>query len=316
MLSSRGWYDHCSIIEIVTENVITRRRFAQLGLGAAAGLLMPTPTVAAAKRVLRVVVMSDIHIGRHADGLDGGEWLMRGLSDIEKNIQKIDIGVTLGDITHQGDRKSLQTYLRLRDKVPIPRWLELAGNHEHRTGGIQHFRKLIRDTTPYGYVEGNLAWFFISDESNSISGQVSRKSYRWLVQNIKANADKIIILCSHQPPPDTIRRSNERTFCLHPRQKIEDMVSTLPIDLWLCGHEHHRPYSSANVVTKSGTTCINVASMTHAYGTRSSGSLLLETVDDSREIIARRRNHDRQRYDDEFALRIPLTRPVRLGAPR
>jgi predicted phosphodiesterase len=299
----------------VTRNRITRRRFAtRLGLGVAAGMVTTLPAVAAVSGVRRrVVVMSDIHIGREADGLDGSEWLTRGLSDIDENIGEIDYGLTLGDITHHGDRKSLERYLRIRHKTRIPRWFELAGNHEHKGEGIHHFRTLVRDTAPYCHVDGNIAWFFVSDETDSVAGQISDESYRWLVRNIKANADKIIILCSHQPPPETIRRSSENAFCLHPRKKLKEMVSTLPIALWLCGHEHHRPYSSDNIVIRNDTTCINVASLNHAYGTRSSGSLILDIKDNGREIVARRRDHDRQRFMNDFALRIPLNRPVSLG---
>lgn len=294
---------------------MTRRSFmAELGLGTAAGLLTTLPSGAeASTRKRRVVVMSDIHIGRRADDLDGSAWLTRSLSDLEQHVRNIDYGLTLGDITHDGDRKSIETYLRIRENAKMPRWFDIAGNHEHRHEGIQHFKALIRDTAPFCHMDGNIAWFFVSDESGSTAGEISAESYRWLVRHIQANADKNIILCSHQPPPDTIRRSSESVFCLHPREKIRDMVASLPIDLWLCGHEHHRPYSSANIVRENGTTCINVASLSHAYGTRSSGSVVLEMRNRHRDIVARRRDHDRSRYMDDFTYSVPLEHPVRLG---
>ena len=76
----------------------------------------------ASNRKRRVLVMSDIHIGMTADGQDGATWLGRSLDDIKRNVEAIDYGLTLGDITHNGDSKSLRKYLALRDGSVVPRW--------------------------------------------------------------------------------------------------------------------------------------------------------------------------------------------------
>jgi predicted phosphodiesterase len=287
----------------------------QLGLGVVgAGACCAIPGRAkAAPQTRQVLVMSDIHIGREADGADGRVWLERGFDDMEKSRERVDYGMTLGDITHNGDRASLEAYLTLRDKSPVPRWFELAGNHEYHHDGIRYYKELVGETKPYCFVDGNVAWFFVSDERRRASGNVTDESLRWLRRHIEAHRDKIIIVCSHQLPPNTVRGSDRDVLCLHPKHKIEEMVSNLPIALWLCGHEHHRPYSPAKFTEESGTTVINVASLSHAYRTHSSGSLILELGEDRREIVARRRNHDVGRYQDEFELKIKVARPIRLS---
>lgn len=298
------------------ERPITRRRFArEFALGmAGAGACCAIPIRAKAAPVTRqVLVMSDIHIGRQADGADGRVWLERGFTDLEQNPVVVDYGLTLGDITHNGDRGSLEAYLTLRDKSPVPRWFELAGNHEYHHGGIRHYKELVGGTKPYCFVDGNIAWFFVSDERRRASGNVTDDSYRWLVTNIEAHRDKIIILCSHQPPPNTVRGSDKEALCLHPKRKIEEMLSSLPIALWLCGHEHHHPYSSAKFAEQNGTTIINLASLSHAYRTGSSGSLFLEFGEDRREIVARRRDHDAGQYQAEFERVVPVAKPIRLS---
>ncbi len=303
--------------DTVTANriLISRRKFVtQLGVGAAAGALASLPAVAETPNARRrVVVMSDLHIGRPAEGMDGAGWLARGFADIKENLRRVDYGLTLGDLTHNGDGASLETYLRIRDEHPTPRWFELAGNHEYHSDGIGRFKKLVRDTEPYCHIDGNVAWYFLSAESGACAGHVSAERRRWLRRNLTANADRINIVCSHHPPPDTTRRSDESIFYLHPRRKIREILSSFPIALWLSGHEHHRPYSSGNLVFKNGTACINVASISHAYGTEASGSLVLDIDDGQREIVARRRDHDNREFRKEFSLRIPLARTVRLG---
>jgi hypothetical protein len=257
--------------------------------------------------------MSDIHIGMTADGQDGATWLGRSLDDIKRNVETIDYGLTLGDITHNGDSESLRKYLSLRDGGVVPRCFELAGNHEHHDHGIRHYQALIRSRKPYCFVDGNIAWFFLSDETKWIPGNVSDRSYRWLKENIHRHEDKIIIVCSHQLPPNTIRRSNEDIFCLHPKRKIKELFSSMPIALSLCGHEHHKPYSRANMTRQDGTSYLNTASISHAYGTGTSASLILELEENSNRIVARRRNHDQQRYQKEFEYQIPLNQRIKLS---
>lgn len=295
---------------------MTRRCFGRraalgtLGTGVCLGLPGLLPAVPVKRRV---AVMSDIHIGLRSDDRDGEGWLAATLEDLEEHAETIHYGLTLGDITHHGDRASLKRYLSLRAESRIPRWYELAGNHEHRGGGIRHYRDLIGDTAPYCVIDGNVAWFFLSDERARIPGNMTDRSYRWLRENIALHREKIVVLCSHQIPPNTIRRSSEDIFCIHPRKKVTELFSDFPIDLSLCGHEHHRPYSKGSMARLDGTSYINVASVSHAYGTGTSASTILELEDGSDEIVVRRRHHDRAEFLGEFRTNVPLSKRIRLS---
>ena len=295
---------------------ITRRTFARnlmLGTVGSRAFVPGLKLLNRPSRKRRVAVMSDIHVGRRANELDGEKWLERSFEDLGKNVSPIQYGLTLGDITHHGDRRSLIRYLNLRDKSHIPRWFELAGNHEHRNGGVAHYRRLIGEIAPYCITDGNIAWFFLSDEWKRVPGNMSTRSYRWLKENLERHRDKIIIFCSHQIPPNTTGRSGEDMFCLHPRNLITDLFERFPIALSLFGHEHHGPYTRNHMIRKHNTTYINAASTSHAYGTQMSASLVLELEDNRREIVARRRNHDWNKFLDEFEFKIPLPKPIRLG---
>lgn len=232
----------------------TRRRFlGQAVAGAvAAGTMVTTPALAVLRpRVRRIAVMSDLHIGIKSRGIDGAQWLTRAIDDLNRNLGSIDYGLTLGDITHDGDRRSLIEYLELRDKSRVPRWFELAGNHDHHRDGIANYGDLVRAPASYTFIDGNVAWIFVSAENNACPGDMSRASLRWLREQLAEHQDKVIILCSHQLPPHTVRRSNEYIFSMQPRNEIAGILESHPIALHLCGHEHHSPYSSGCIATRA-----------------------------------------------------------------
>jgi len=192
---------------------VSRRQYLkQMGSGIAAYTLAAQPLFAAPSSGRRqVLVMSDLHIGKVQDGLDGNEWLAQALEDQKDNVGPISYGLTLGDISQNGDRASILKYIKLRDASTIPQWFELAGNHEYYQQGITNYTSLIRSTEPYLFIDGNIAWFFISDEENSRIGNMSPETCRWLRKNIQIHKDKVIIVCSHQLPTHTAIRVSTDT---------------------------------------------------------------------------------------------------------
>lgn len=282
---------------------------------AAVGLVGIQPVFAEAPNKTRqVLVFSDTHIGHNADGLDGSEWLKKALTEMKENKVQIDFACALGDIAHRATEDAIRTFVALRDNSGINTWFELAGNHEYAKDiGAKYYQTLVRSTKPHSHVDGNIAWFFISDEEPGVPGNLSDESYAWLKKGVAANQDKIVIVCSHQLVNGTIRKSESPMRHIHPKEKIAELLAEHRVDLWMCGHEHHRPYSHEEILRKDGTTFINVASMSHAYGSKESQSFLLEFAEGSKKIIARRRVHDTQSYAEDFEVTIPLDRAVRLG---
>lgn len=292
-----------------------RRSFIiNFGFAAAGTAFWPMRSLSApaSSPTRRVAVFSDIHIGKTWSGLDGAQWFDRALSDIDRNVGKVDYAMSLGDITHEGDRESLLRYTSTCKQSPIPSWFELAGNHDHRNRGIRNYRRLLRSPRPYVHLDGNIAWFLVSTESADGSGRISPKNIRWLERSLTRHSDKVCILCTHQPPYRTLRRSNEDQFCLHPRWRLRNLVRHKHIDLLLCGHEHHEPYSARCIGSLGGTTLINAASTNHAYSTGSSESVILEMEEGAKVIRVRRRCHDKEVYAREFEVEVPLKDPISL----
>lgn len=267
------------------------------------------------KATRRVLCFSDCHIGFKADGVDGGEWLRRALDELKENKVRVDFACVLGDIAHHATEESFKTYVELRKKSGIETWFELAGNHEYaKDVGVKHYESLVRSIKPYSHVDGNVAWFFISDEEAGVPGNLSDESCDWLKKSVAAHQDKVVIVCSHQLVHGTVRVSESPQRHIHPKEKIAALLDELRVDLWMCGHEHHRPYSKEEIARKGDTTFINIASMSHAYGSKASQSFVLEFTEGEKKIIARRRVHDEQAFDKDYEVEVPLERAVRLGS--
>ncbi|WFB36818.1 metallophosphoesterase [Kiritimatiellota bacterium B12222] len=294
---------------------ISRREFIEkvglgvIGLVASAALGSENTKTA---RTRRVIAMSDIHIGKVDDGQDGLYWLEQALADLDNNVPSIDYGLVLGDLTQNGYADDLKKYIQRRDDSQIPAFYELAGNHEYYNGNIEQYQTLIRSTDPYVKTDGNLTFFFMSDMEDSRSGQWTDASCDWLEAQLEKYRDNVLIVCSHQLVPNTVRKSDDAPYCLDQGDRIKEILEKYPIDLWLCGHEHHSPYTAEKITRKGNTTFINIASVSHAYWTGASGSIVMDFTEGSSELHIRRRIHDNGTYPSAFELNVPLHVPCQL----
>jgi predicted MPP superfamily phosphohydrolase len=292
-----------------------RRQFIQLSASAAvAGTLgAQQSSVSPAGKLRKVWVLSDLHSGLVEGGKDGAEWFSLACKDMQKEHSDIAYALTLGDITHGGKEQQLKNYITTRDGSGIRTWYEVAGNHEYHGGNADLYIKSIRSTDPYAVVDGNLVWIFLSDEKAGVPGELTPKSCDWLEAELAKHKGKNIIVCSHQGAKDSTFRTDNAQRYLHPADRIAAIMAKSDIALWLSGHEHHTPYSEKHIARVKDTTYINVASMHHAYKTGSSQSFLLEFQAGAKQIIARRREHDTQKFMPQFEVIIPLLYAIELG---
>ncbi len=292
-----------------------RRDFIKMTAGAAALGAIGTQHASAAtdSKLRKVWVLSDLHSGLTEGGKDGAEWFGAACKDMQKDHADIAYAMTLGDIAHGGNEPQLKNYITTRDASGIKTWYEIAGNHEYHGGKADTFIQLIRSTDPYSIVDGNLVWIFLSDELPGVQGDLTPKTCDWLESELAKHKGKNIIVCSHQGVKDTTIKTNQGDRHLHPADRISAIIAKSEIALWMSGHEHHSPYSEKHIARVENTTYINVASMSHAYKTGSSQSCLLEFVPGAKELVARRREHDTQKFLPEFEVKIPLLYPIELG---
>ncbi|MCH7224771.1 metallophosphoesterase family protein [Haloferula sp. A504] len=293
----------------------TRRSFLKQTVAGLAGAGIGTRRLEAAAdgrgKVRLAWVLSDAHAGRVEDGLDGAEWLAKACQDMQGT--PVDHAFFLGDLTQNGTEEELKSFLAARKDSGVGAWHELAGNHEYHRGKAEAYDELIRSRDPYRVIDGNVAWFMLSDEKPGVPGDLSKETCDWLEAELAAHADKTVIVCSHQLVRDTIHKSDHPQRHIRPSERLAEIIGKSKIDLWMCGHEHHSPYNKTRIARKDGTTYINIASVSHAYNTKASQSYVLEFTEGSREIVARRRQHDSGEYLKEFEVRVPLRHPIEMG---
>ena len=65
----------------------------------------------------------------------------------------------------------------------------------------------------------------------------------WLEAELAKHADKIVIVCSHQLVRGTIHKSDHPQRHMRPSERMAGIIAGAKIDLWMCGYEHHSPYT-------------------------------------------------------------------------
>ncbi len=270
----------------------------------------------------QVLACSDIHIGYNDINIDGIVF-KNALNEIVNNIGTIDYAFSLGDLVQWGVNEEFQKYLSVRNASKIDQWYELAGNHEQY--GIENYSKLINYHKAYAIIDGNLVWIMVSDESPAGYGEISENTYIWLKDTITKHQDKNIIMCTHQLVRDTVRPLSESHSYFDPDGKYvingsTGILDTLRVDLWLNGHQHYFKYDpSIDIVTKTypmgTTTFINVASLNFNYNTEESQSFIFYLNESSNEILAKRRIHDKEVFDEDSTVTIKLPYPIEFFTP-
>jgi predicted phosphodiesterase len=265
-----------------------------------------------------VWAFSDMHAGnatKAAGNVDGAEWLQRACTDLKTNSIHVDYTLVLGDITAGGLVSELDSYRKVCIQNGMTTRFELAGNHEYAKDGKMAYAEKIRPAKPYCVVDGNIAWFFLSDEKPGVPGDLSETTLRWLDQKLTEEKDKIIIICSHQLVYDTVKTSTKGSMFLNPAEQVKELLAKHHVDVWLSGHEHHSPWTEESMIKKDETWFINVASLSYAYNTGESQSFLLEFTEGDQQIKVRRRIHDKGIFAEKGTFVIPLQRAIKLGTP-
>lgn len=271
----------------------------------------------------RVWAWADAHIGAEADGLDGAQWLELAAGDIKKNLPPVDFIVSLGDLTNNGLVEQLDRYKVVRDSSGIGPWYEMLGNHDRRAFREGTWSQYVSLPGRAVLLDGNLVWILLSVEFDGAAGRLSPGTFQWLHDTIALYQDRNIIVCTHQPVYDSVNASKKEARCLfryeydgreyeHGRiseeefRRVERMLEELRVDLWLCCHAHSGPRDAGWAAMKGRTQVVNIASISHNYGTNACRSFVLEMTEGSDIVELRSRNHDKACFEPEFGVKTRL----------
>ncbi|MFH1024690.1 MAG: metallophosphoesterase [Planctomycetota bacterium] len=271
-------------------------------------------------RERRVWIFSDLHIGCLSDGWDGDVWMSLAVEDLRRNVGIPDYVIMLGDISHASRPDQIRRYLAVRRASGIRTWFEMVGNHDFRAFQRGHWRRLIGRPFRYLVVDGNLVWVMVSAEQTLANGKLCAVTRDWLGRVMAANRDRNVVMCTHQLVANTVRRTDPDVYwwrVLHPLKWVEKFRKAHPIGAWIGGHEHGPPRDGTLVAMRDDVVFVNVAGLSHVYGTRASIGFIPEMRDGDRAIRVRCREHDAMRDREEFGFVIPLRFPLKLGeSPR
>jgi 3',5'-cyclic AMP phosphodiesterase CpdA len=170
----------------------------------------------------------------------------------------------------------------------------------------------------------------LSVERDGAAGRISRETFQWLRQTIDSYKDRNVIVCTHQPIHDTVTNSWKewRSIFVYEEtgkpyehghvteeqfREVERMLDDARVDLWLCGHAHSGPRDANWSVKRGRTTIINVASITHAYGTGACRSFVIELKSGSKLLAAKSRNHEKNSFEPKFSIDVDLPFEVTLS---
>jgi hypothetical protein len=300
----------------------TRRQFLAAVAAGSAGLALAGALRSygsnAAVRQRHIWAFSDCHIGCSGpgnDGRDGGDWLALAVAEQRKTQPQIDYVLALGDLSDSvaGQADQLKRYGAIRDTAEMGPWFEIVGNHDFSAVPSGDWEKFIGRPTRYTLVDGNTAFICASTERGSGAGLLSPPTIDWMAGELDRCKNGNVIVCTHQPPADTVYRSDQAARCLHNDVAIAKLIEEHRIDLWLCGHIHAGPRNAEYVVRHGRTMFVNVASAGHAYGTGATISYTFSGTEGSRSLVGRCRDHERGRFLDDCEVTVDLPKPWALG---
>lgn len=305
---------------------LSRREFLGAALLAGAGLTAGCRTAGLSTSSprrrpgwRRVWAMSDPHVGlggRGNDGRDGADWLRLCLDDLRENVGDVDYVAALGDLTHHaGPEDELREYVRVRRASHIPVWYEMAGNHDYAAIPSGRWAKHIGSPPRYTVLDGTLAWFFVSAERGKSDGLITAPTEEWLVKAIRRHQDTHnIVVCSHQAVRGTVSGSRDESASLNDPWRVERILRSVRIDLWLCGHIHAGRRTAGYAREGAYRTYVNVASAGHAYGTRACNGYVLDMAEGGNEMRCRCRDHGRGQYVKNQEVRVTFPHELRFSA--
>ena len=263
----------------------------------------------------RIWVLADPHIGHVSDGRDGGEWLDGVTADRHAHLGPMDYALNLGDVSHAAQDDQFARWAAWRDGCGVSPWFEIVGNHDFAGLETGAYQRQVRRPRYWSMLDGNLAFFSLPAERGNAAGLLIPPVEAWLREQIAAAGRRNIIIVAHQFPYETVARSTQPARCLYPRDAVERFLGEVHVDLWLGGHIHSGGRTAAWSAVRNGTTFINAASASHTYNTGMCNTFVLELAAGSAEGVARCRDHDGQRWLDDFQVPLRFAYPFEPAEP-
>jgi 3',5'-cyclic-AMP phosphodiesterase len=191
--------------------------------------------------------LSDLHIrepGKLAYGrIETAPYLKRAIDSVLRLPQQPDAVVITGDLTDFG-RSSEYDHLReLLKPLPWPVYL-MPGNHDDRDQMRRSFPDHVylgnNGFVQFSVAVGALQLIALDTvEAGASAGVLCEKRLNWLAEQLKAHAQKPIIIAMHHPPFQTLIGHMDAIGLLQGGEALEALVLQHPnVERIVCGHLH------------------------------------------------------------------------------
>ncbi len=166
-----------------------------------------------------IMHVTDIHIGRMADGLPIGKMYYEKIA-AKANKLKPDMVIITGDITDFSDPEQFRTFLEITDGIAAPT-VVIAGNHDRENRDADEYLGPNRFTFNYG------AHFFLAfDTQYHIPSPDPEGNIEWMRREMRARKEAPFkVMFSHREDSDF-------------RLIIPKVIIPYKVDLFLSGHYH------------------------------------------------------------------------------
>lgn len=235
----------------------------------------------------------------------------RAVEDVRTHVPGVDLAVVAGDLLQaRSTADDFDWFLRTRDRAAIPRWFEVAGNHDVRNRAL--FRRYFPGRDHYAIDVGNVRILCLADVTSASTTEISDEAIAWWQRQVRDHADRILLTVTHAP----LRHSGLFTAGVASRrirqsQPFEDVLPHAKVVLWASGHSHlpqgfHR---AAYVNPRLGGTCFLNVSAIRSARFKDSQSRFLIFTEGSRTLWVRSRNHAAGRFNSRLDIALTLDRP-------
>jgi 3',5'-cyclic AMP phosphodiesterase CpdA len=172
-----------------------------------------------ASRLLKLIVMSDIHLlpkGEIKRGLDTAPRFEAAIQDVNKYHGDADLLVFAGDIADQADADAYTVFDDIRARNDLPQRV-MMGNHDDRNVYLDHANDPMLDPNRFvqGYddIKDHRIIMLDTSEPGVLRSGLCTKRLEWTrecLADAKAQGLKVILLMHHNPcalqmPVDTYR---------------------------------------------------------------------------------------------------------------
>jgi len=225
-----------------------------------------------------------------------------------------ECAIVVGDIVDDGETAAdFDTFLTaiLAGNNRREDFFCIAGNHDWQNDGtLDNYKEAINNRPNYTVLMGNIFIIFMSDEQDSVIGEISNETFRWWEQQVMENQDKNIITVTHAPLYTTTTGSGTANWYIENSARFSTVLESYDMDMWIHGHAYGSLEAADFIkqITHGSKTVwhMNVGLHIPQLGGADQCSRILFFTDASTTCTVKLRNHIDEVYNDTYETAITL----------